>query len=278
MLNRNTLTYLWPPGYRRPCFYLNLGAQKPWESREFTREAQKPRLPPVAKPHVTPQIMSNWSRTQAVILQICGFCWYWFNSGRGNNITREGDSHCRAIARGHSADWWSDSGDLEKAATAPQQAQARTSEWACCTDLAWELLGVFAAGAEPYATPSPCIVLASLLRRGEPTRGAKKAETAAGLRPRVAGRKTGRRLRDRSTTALHIHTATTSAEWKEGAHTVLMNISKHWGALPHRQCYLDPDQPCARDFWRFLLVRHEVTELQSRTLLHTHVRSVKLWL
>lgn len=25
--------------------------------------------------------------------------------------------------------------------------------------------------------------------------------------------------------------------------------------LPHRQCYLDPDQPCVRDFWRFLLVR-----------------------
>lgn len=25
--------------------------------------------------------------------------------------------------------------------------------------------------------------------------------------------------------------------------------------LPHRQCYLDPDQPCVRDFWRFLLMR-----------------------
>lgn len=70
MLNRNTFTYRWPPGYSGPCFYLNLETQKPWESSEFTREAKQPRHGPVAKTHVIPEIMSNWSHTLAVVSQV----------------------------------------------------------------------------------------------------------------------------------------------------------------------------------------------------------------
>lgn len=48
-----------------------------------------------------------------------------------------------------------------------------------------------------------------------------------------------------STTTLKIQAETTPAKWKEGAHTLLMKISKH---LPHRQCCLDSNQPCVKDF------------------------------
>lgn len=100
---------------------------------------------------------------------------------------------------------------------------------------------------------SPSIVLASLLRRAE-MRGARRrppegpppfAKVAEGqVGDFVTGPPPHLGFRER----------TTSAEWKEEAHTVLMNISKHSALATQTVLFGFRPTMCKRFWW--LLVRH----------------------
>lgn len=278
------------PRIKWTLFLFKFGNPKAVRNREFTREAKRPHHRPAAKTHVTPQIMSNWSRTLAVVSQVETLRKLLPIAAGGTKIKRErslkfadlqGDSPPAErlhVALSRQIEWQQRSlKDSDGSSSASARLSGRVAEiW---PESCFEFSQLVPSRTKRLLPPlSWHHFWGEASRRGErrrrPPQGAVPA--AAG----VAGRKAGRRLCDRSTTALHIHTATTSAEWKEGAHTVLMNISKHRDAFATQTVLFGSWPTMCKTFLKLPSCETGggATELQPRTFLNTHVRSVKLWL